>query len=193
MYFDLSQPGAAGNAYQAALNQQAQMRQASGIGNPTAPSTAQDASLVASLKAQQNLANQQEKARFDKMMALAAQFGAGQQRRNQTLYGQEMGAGNQDLINRGLFNSSAATALRTTADNNLAQRNADVADQQTKMQLGVLGDVQTQRTDPGLIAQLFSQPRSAGNTSALSALLGNPGVTLFDTGGGSTQVKPARR
>ncbi|WP_428936920.1 hypothetical protein [Fontivita pretiosa] len=136
----------------------------------------------------QQTANEQEKARFEKMMGLAEQFGAGQTMRNEQLRRQELAAGTSDLINRGLYNSSGALAVRENANNAFAQRSADIADRQIGMQLGILGDVQTRGPDMGLIAQLFGQKRA---DVALPLLQQSP-VTLFPTASsgaaGSTQV-----
>jgi hypothetical protein len=148
-----------------------------------------DASLIGAYAKNAQAANLQEKARFDKLMGLAKQFGASLMNRNQQMYGQEVAQGNQSLVNRGLYNSSAATAMQTTANDSLSRRNAEVADQQTNLQMGVLNNVQVQRPDSGLMAQLFSQPRSPGATAAGVAAMQVP--QLFPTGGakGSTSIK----
>ncbi|HWP41179.1 MAG TPA: hypothetical protein VNL70_09655 [Tepidisphaeraceae bacterium] len=143
---------------------------------------------ISAYQRNQQIANEQEKARFEKMMGLAAQFGAGQTMRNEQLRRQELAAGTSDLINRGLYNSSGALAVRENANNAYAQRSADIADRQIGLQLGILGDVQTRGPDMGLIAQLFGQKRA---DVALPLLQQSP-ITLFPTSSsgaaGSTQV-----
>lgn len=174
-----------------------QRQQSGGVAGGGGPGGANpnDAALMKSFQDASTQANAQEKARFDKMMGLAQQFGATQLAQNKQLHTNELAAGESSLMNRGLANSSATLANQTTANNSLQRRNTAVGEQQAQMELGVLGQVQVQRPDTGLMAQLFSQPRTGGGAMPII-----PPATVPDLFGlyggsgakGSTKVKATK-
>lgn len=136
----------------------------------------QDASAIKAL--QQSTANyqQQFKARYDKLMGLAGQFGAAQTQQNADLLRQQQAQGQNSLVGRGLGNSTVVNAVQQNAQNQAQLRNAQASDQQTQMQMGVVNDVQPTAPNYQMYSQLLSQPHTGTYAGLLKS---NPQFNLF--------------
>lgn len=120
---------------------------------------------------------QQFKARYDKMLGLAQQFGASQNMANQNLLRQQMAQGQNGLATRGLGNSTVVNAVQQNAQDQAAQRGAQIGEEGANMQLGVMKDIQPTAPNYALYAQLLSQPGASG--ASLAGLNQNKKFNLF--------------
>jgi hypothetical protein len=133
--------------------------------------------LAKSLQDQTGNYQQQMKARFEKLMGLATQFGASQQQQSADMLKQQMAAGQQDLVSRGLGNSTIVNSVNQSAQDLNQRRLADIGERSANLQMGVVQDTVPQAPDMGMYSQLFSQARTGGNPLI-------PSLPMFDLYGG---------
>jgi hypothetical protein len=120
---------------------------------------------------------QQFKARYDKMLGLAQQFGASQNTANQNMLRQQMAQGQAGLTTRGLGNSTVVNAVDQNAQDQAQQRSNQIAETGANMQLGVMNDVQPTAPNYAMYAQLLSQP--GASSASLAGLNQNKKFNLF--------------
>jgi hypothetical protein len=135
-----------------------------------------DAGAIKALQASTANYQQQFKARYDKLMGLASQFGAAQQQQNADLLRQQSAQGQNSLVSRGLGNSTVVNAVQQNAQNQAQLRNAQSADEVTKMQMGATQDIQPQAPNYQMYASMLSQPHTGSYAGLLKA---QPKFNLF--------------
>lgn len=132
---------------------------------------------------------QQFQARYNKLMSLAQQFGAGQQQQNADLLRQQSAQGQNSLVSRGLGNSTVVNAVQQNAQNQAAERNAQAANQVTQMQTQATADIQPQAPNYSMYANLLSQPHTGSYAGLINAT--NQPFNVFGGSNAGFQPGPA--
>lgn len=141
------------------------------------------------LTSQWNQAKQANQAQLQQMQGLAAGYGQGQLNASNQLTQQQVAQGQQNMAQRGLYNSTVAQGVQQGAQSLGNLRNSQINDATTQLQLGVLGQNQIQYPNLGAYASLMSQPGAFSGNSGISTLLGALTNLNYGNGSGATPAK----
>lgn len=123
-------------------------------------STAGDAGLAAMLQKSFDAANQANQQRYEKMIALAQQFGVAQTAAANRQHTQELAAGQQSLVGRGLGNSTIVNGVQTAANARHQETLAGINEKAAALELGVHQQHQEIGPDLAMYLQAFSAKRA---------------------------------
>lgn len=136
----------------------------------------------AGLMQQANDANAQ---RGRGILGLLSGQGQAQLAQNQQNFNQQTAATDQDLMDRGLYNSTIASNLKQGAQNQLAQNNEAVNEHSALNLANFANGFNQQAPDLGLLAQLLQHGGGGGGGGGFNG--GGGGVSMFSSPFGMIQ------
>lgn len=141
------------------------------IGQPgaAAPGQPDYAAIIKLLQGQTDAANQANEGRYNQLLGNAANFGKTALQQNQASTQQQLAAGQQSLVNRGLGNSTVVdTTRRGILSDSNARTNA-IQENVAGMKNNIIEARTDQAPDLSLYASLLSRPGGAQMANALLA------------------------